>query len=272
MTPQFSSPSLVSSRPLSKGAISQVYLLLTAAMFMTLVGVALGSTVFIQIVTGPAMLLLFIVELGLIFTSGMWSRSAPLNYFLFLLFPLISGLTLAPILLVYVSVYANGLAIITNALIATTLLTASAAVLSSVVRINIWGTFGMFMMQALIGLILFSLLQLFFPSLRGTGAETVVSGIGIVLFSIFLAADFQRLTHGGIQNPFMLALSLYLDIYNLFLYVLRFMGAFFRKEQLVDSFQHKPKPQPEALLTSFTPSFKIFQLYGQAPHPQTSVK
>lgn len=211
---------------MTKSSVSQVYFLLTAALFMTLVGVALGATVLFQLVTGPAMLLLFIVELGLIFTSGMWSRSSPLNYVLFLLFPLISGLTLAPILLMYVSVYANGLAIITNALIATTLLTASAAVLSSVVRINIWGTFGMFMMQALIGLILFTLLQLFFPSLRGSGAETVVSAIGVVLFSVFLAADFQRLTRGGIDNPFMLALSLYLDIFNLFLYVLRFMGAF----------------------------------------------
>jgi FtsH-binding integral membrane protein len=225
MSPSFSSPSIVSSRPLTKSGVSQVYLLLTLALLVTLVGLALGSTVLVQFVTGPAMLLLFIVELGLIFTSGMWSRSAPLNYILFLAFPLISGLTLAPLLLVYVAVYTNGVAIITNALIATTLLTASAAVLSSIVRIDIWGTFGMFLMQALIGLIVFSLLQMFFPSLRGTGAETVVSGIGVVVFSLFLTADFQRLTRGGISNPFLLALSLYLDIFNLFVYVLRFMGA-----------------------------------------------
>lgn len=225
MSPSFSSPVSTTSVPLTRGAVTQVYLLLAGAMLTTLVGVFLGATILAPIVTGPAMLLLFIVELGLILTSGMWSRTAPLNAILFLVFPLISGLTLAPILLVYVAAYANGVAIILNALLATVLLTAAAAVLSSVVRTDIWGTFGLFMMQALIGLVVFGLLQLFFPALRGTGAEMVASGIGIVLFSAFLAADFQRLSRMGGVSPFLLALSLYLDMFNLFLSVLRFMGA-----------------------------------------------
>lgn len=226
MSPQFSTPlDRTSSAPLSRSAVSQVYLLLAGALIVTLLGVFLGSTVLLPVVTGPMMLVIFIAELALIFTSGLWSRSAPWNYVLFLAFPLLSGLTLAPILLIYASAYTNGIAIISNALIATVLLTLASAVFSSMVRTDLWGTFGLFMMQTLIGLILFGLAQMFFPSLRGPGAEMVVSVIGMVLFSVFLAADFQRLRRMGGVNPFMIALSLYLDVFNLFLYVLRFMGA-----------------------------------------------
>jgi len=225
MSSPFTPPvSRSSVSPLTRSAMSQVYVLLGGALLFTLLGVGLGSTVLLPFVTGPAMLLLFIVEIGLIFTSTLWSRVSPWNYLLFFAFPLISGLTLTPILLMYASQYVNGIGIITNALVATVLLTFASAVVSSMIRTDIWGTFGLFMMQALIGLILFGLVQLFFPSLRGPGSEMIVSSIGVVLFAVFLAADFQRLSRMGGMNPFMMAISIYLDIFNLFLYVLRFMG------------------------------------------------
>ena len=81
--------------------------------------------------------------------------------------------------------------------------------------------------MGLIGLIVIALLQLFVPSLRTGGMEIVISGIGVVLFAAFTAYDVQRVQALGRlgANPFLLALSLYLDIFNLFLYVLRFMLA-----------------------------------------------
>jgi FtsH-binding integral membrane protein len=81
------------------------------------------------------------------------------------------------------------------------------------------------MIFGLIGLIGLSLLQLFVPALRTTGMELAISGFGVVFFAIFTAYDVQRIAKLGKMgaNPFMLALSLYLDIFNLFLYVLRFM-------------------------------------------------
>jgi len=81
-------------------------------------------------------------------------------------------------------------------------------------------------MLSLIGLIFFGILQIFFPSLRSGGAEFLLSGAGIVIFSLFLTFDLKRvhrLAVGG-ASPFLLALSLYLDIFNLFLYVLRFVA------------------------------------------------
>jgi FtsH-binding integral membrane protein len=80
---------------------------------------------------------------------------------------------------------------------------------------------------ALLGLIALGLLQVFIPSMRGGSTELLISGGGVIVFALFTAYDIQRvqtLARAG-QNPFLLALSLYLDLFNLFLYVLRFMTA-----------------------------------------------
>jgi FtsH-binding integral membrane protein len=70
-----------------------------------------------------------------------------------------------------------------------------------------------------------ALLQVFVPAFRTTQMELMISGAGVVIFGLFTAYDMQRIAQMGKMgaNPFMLALSLYLDIFNLFLYILRFM-------------------------------------------------
>lgn len=202
--------------------------LLCLALALTVVGCGIGATFAMPILASGWIMMLFIAELAIIWTAPAWSRSAPLNLVLFAVFPLLSGITLTPVIAYLLVGYANGAAILLNALIATALLTASSAVLASISRSDLGSVYGGFLLQALIGLIIFAILQLFFPSLRGQTIETVLSGAGIVIFSLFLAVDFQRLARRPdlAGSPFLLALMLYLDIYNLFLYVLRFMMAF----------------------------------------------
>jgi FtsH-binding integral membrane protein len=80
---------------------------------------------------------------------------------------------------------------------------------------------------ALIGLLVLSLMQLFLPAFRTSQMELLLSGAGVVIFAGFLTYDLQRIqavSRYGV-SPFLLALSLYLDIYNLFMYVLRLMTA-----------------------------------------------
>jgi len=78
------------------------------------------------------------------------------------------------------------------------------------------------LLLGILGLLFVGLLQAFFPGLRGGTVEIVVSAAGVVLFALFTAFDLQRIAAMGRAgaNPFLLALSLYLDIFNLFLYVL----------------------------------------------------
>lgn len=226
MTPAFSPSLELTSSPIRSGVLVQTYGLLFLALVFTIFGVMAGATVALPLVASGWIFALFIAELALVWTAPTWSRSYPLNIALFVLFPLFSGLTLTPIILSVLTGYANGVTILLNALIATSLLVASSALLAATTRTDLGGVWGRFLLQSLIGLIVFAILQMFFPSLRGQGMELIVSGAGIIIFSLFLAVDIQRLhRRSDMQSPFLMAISLYLDVYNLFLYVLRIMLA-----------------------------------------------
>jgi len=218
----------VQSRPLtlSQSIESQVYGLFALAIGMTVLGVFFGLQ-YATVLMGTGLHLFFLIaELGLIFTSRLWMDKSPLNYVLFCLFPLLSGFTVTPYILYVLTGYANGGSILLNALSATGFMAAAAAVFARTTSWNL-GAMGKALFFALIGLIVVGLLQFFVPSLRTTQFELVLSGIGVIVFSLFTAYDLQRIAKLGRMgaHPMLLALSLYLDIFNLFLYLLRFMVA-----------------------------------------------
>lgn len=203
-----------------------VYSLFALAMGLTVGGVFLGM-VFAQELLASGMQLAFVVaELAIIFSSRLWMNRSPLNVMLFVLFPLLSGLTVTPYLLMILSGYENGSAILFNALVSTTFMGLAAAVFARTTSWNL-SVFGRSLLFAVIGLIGLGILQIFFPGLRTPAFELFLSGAGVAVFAFFTAFDLQRIQEQGRMgaNPFMLALSLYLDIFNLFLYVLRFMTA-----------------------------------------------
>lgn len=203
-----------------------VYSLFALAMGLTVGGVFLGM-VFAQDLLASGMQMVFVIaELAIIFSSRFWMNRSPLNVMLFVLFPLLSGLTVTPYLLLVLNGYENGSAILFNALVSTTFMALAAAVFARTTSWNL-SVFGRSLFFAVLGLIALSVLQIFFPSLRTPAFELLLSGAGVAVFAVFTAFDLQRIQEQGRMgaNPFMLALSLYLDIFNLFLYVLRFMIA-----------------------------------------------
>lgn len=215
------------SRPvvLSASTQSQVYGLFTLAMALTFLGVFMGMYLAQYLLSSGLHMGLAVAELAIIFTAGWWSRSQPLNYILFALFPLLSGITLTPYLLYILAGYANGSQILLNAVGATVFMSLSAVVLSRIAP-NL-AAFGKALFFAVIGLLAMMVLQIFVPALQTQGMELLLSGAGIVVFALFTAFDLQRIERLGAvgASPFLLALSLYLDIYNLFLFILRFMTA-----------------------------------------------
>ena len=120
----------------------------------------------------------------------------------------------------------NGASILLNALISTALMALAVAVFARTTSWNLSGM-GRFLFFALVGLLCFAVLQIFVPGLRVPQAEMIFSGIGVLIFAGFTAYDLQRIQAMGRVgvSPFLMALSLYLDIFNLFLYILRFMLA-----------------------------------------------
>lgn len=218
-------PSRSYTEPLSASTQSQAYALFALAMAITLVGVFIG-TLYVNLLLSTGLHLLFaFAELGLIITAQWWAKKYPLNYALFAIFPFLSGLSLTPYLLMVTTGYVNGVEILWNAVGATLCLSMAAVVLSRLApNLSAWANA---LFYALIGLLIVSLFQIFIPALRTQGFELLISGGGAMLFGVFLAFDIQRLQRGAAlgASPFLLALSLYLDIYNLFISVLRFMTA-----------------------------------------------
>ncbi len=202
-----------------------VYGLFALAMAVTFGGVLLGWQFAGVLVNSGLYLVFAILELALIFTSRWWVQKSPLNIVLFLLFPLFSGITITPYILMILVNFTNGAAILFNAVLATVFMSLGAAVLARIAP-NLAG-FGRVFFIGLIGILLLTVLQIFVPALRTQSAELFIAGAGILLFAGFTAFDLQRVANmqHGLVSPFLMALSLYLDIFNLFLMILRFMTA-----------------------------------------------
>jgi len=217
--------SSVQNRPIviQSSSEMQVYSLFALAMALTAIGVFFGIQAEAYLFNSGIILFLLIAELALIFTSSWWSRSRFAIIF-FGLFPLISGATLAPYLLSVTSDYVNGGLILLDAFGATACMSIAAAVFA---RTTLWNfaSLGRVLLIGLIGLVILGVVQVFVPSLQTGPFELVLSGVGVMLFAFLLVYDLQRIQQLGRygMSPFNLALGLYLDVFNLFLYVLRFM-------------------------------------------------
>jgi FtsH-binding integral membrane protein len=95
------------------------------------------------------------------------------------------------------------------------------------------GPVGSFCTMGLFGLVGFSILSIFFPSMMGTMTSQIYGLVGIVVFAGLTAYDTQMIknmapTSSGTENisksAIMGALKLYLDFINLFLFILRMSG------------------------------------------------
>lgn len=77
------------------------------------------------------------------------------------------------------------------------------------------------LMFALIGLILFGLVAIF-VAIPGANIIYCVAGLGI--FSLLTVFDFWRLQHAGAQSSVVIAASIFLDVFNIFLLLLSLFG------------------------------------------------
>ncbi len=207
--------------------MSKVYFFFGLAVAVSTAGAYLGLNYLVKyFVTSPALTYgLIIAELALILTSGWWSRTRPLNYLLFSLFALVTGLTLVPIL-AYFSLSSGGMDLLIKALTATALMFGACAIFGQTTHYNLQGLGG-FLMMSLLGMIIVGLVGMFLP--WSNTFEMIYSGIGVVIFSGYTMYDIQRLKTYPEDRYIDAALQLYLDIFNLFLYILRLLSALNRR-------------------------------------------
>ncbi len=164
------------------------------------------------------------VELGLVFYLSARVQSLAPNaaMLLFLLYSGLNGVTLSVVLLAY-----TGASIATTFVVTAGMFGALAAFGSTTKR-SLAGA-GQFFFMGLVGLILASILGLFWQS---DALQFLISVVGVIVFTGLTAWDAQRLKHMATELPegrsgayaIVGALSLYLNFVNLFLILLRFTG------------------------------------------------
>lgn len=96
------------------------------------------------------------------------------------------------------------------------------------------GPIGTFCHMGLYGIVGFSILSIFFPSMLGGQMGTIFSLVGVIVFAGLTAYDTQKIKNSNIignegtaedhKETILGALTLYLDFINLFLMLLRLMG------------------------------------------------
>jgi uncharacterized protein len=210
--------------------ISQVYLWMTTALVVTAIVAAWISSntlLVYQLVGSPLFWILLIGELVMVFGLTLLIRrmSATVATLVFFVYAALNGVTLSLIFLVY-----------TDASITSTFLVTAA----TFGAMSIYGyftkrdltVFRSFLIMGLIGFVIASIINLF---LNSTTVYWIITYIGILIFVGLTAYDTQklkRLASGGFASGEMErkasilgALTLYLDFINLFLLLLRVLGA-----------------------------------------------
>lgn len=211
--------------------VSRVMKNVYVRMFLALLVTALTAwvTPFLPGIAGLALsrggaLVLMLIEVGLVIwiTAGINKMSSTTATLLFFLFSIVNGLVLSIIFLAYSP----------ESIAKTFLITAG-----TFGAMSIYGyttskdltRFGSFLMMALFGLIICSVVNMFAHS---NGLSWIISFAGVIIFIGLTAWDTQKIKQMAMQNPgfpdsrlaTIGALSLYLDFINLFLYLLRFFG------------------------------------------------
>ena len=200
------------------------------------VGLAITAVVAYSIASSPALIQtlvtnhlvfigLFVGQIALVFyLSARVDRLAPgTAALLFVVYSALTGVTLSVLVLAY-----TGASIATTFVVTAGMFGALALYGSTTTR-SLAGV-GQFLFMGLIGLVLASLVGMFWHS---EALQFLISVVGVIVFTGLTAWDAQRLRGMALAVPegqlgsyaIVGALSLYLDFINLFVFLLRFLGS-----------------------------------------------
>jgi len=208
---------------------TMVYMWMSAGLAVTAgVALAIANTPSLRAwaMSGPVLIVSFLVEFGLVIAiSGAINRiSAAVATAMFILYSAINGFVLSVVFLMYTSASLGGTFIVTAGAF-------GAMSLYGYVTKRDLTRLGSLLFMALIGLVLASLVNLFW---HNSMLYWIVTYTGVLIFVGLTAFDTQRLRAVATQtqNDPRLAsrmavvgsLVLYLDFINLFLLLLRLMG------------------------------------------------
>ena len=200
--------------------LRNTYLLLALSMIPTVVGAFIGVKMGFSLFPGSPVLS-FMVFIGIAF-AFIWgierTKNSGVGVALLLGFTFFMGLMLAGILRAALG-FSNGGVLIATAAGGTGAIFFTLAGIATVTKKD-FSFLGKFLFIGLVILILASLANIFFavPALALT-----ISAVAVLIFSGYILYDISRIVTGGETNYISATLSVYLDIYNLFIHLLNLL-------------------------------------------------
>jgi len=211
--------------PISQNTVLRnTYWLLALSLLPSIAGAFVGMQLnffaFFQSSPIMAPLLMFGLMIGSLFVvtalrNSSWGVVALFG------FTFIAGLALTPILTVALGLR-NGGQLIGLAGGMTAVIFFTLAGIATVTKKD-FSFMGKFLFVGVILLIVASIANLFF---QVPAASVAISAIAVMIFSAYILYDVSRIVHGGETNYIMATMSLFLNIYNIFLSLLNILMAF----------------------------------------------
>jgi modulator of FtsH protease len=196
----------------SQKVLRNTYLLLALTMVPTVAGAWIGMQTAGVIIGSPILSMIVVLAgvIGLQFAIAK-NRNSGLGVALLLLMTGILGWWLGPILNVALSM-SNGVQLVSYAAVGTGVIFVAMGAIAQSLKRDI-GFMGKFLFVGMIALLLaiFANMWLQIPALALT-----ISTLVIVLFSMFLVYDLQRIIRGGETNYIMATTGVYMSLFNIF--------------------------------------------------------
>jgi modulator of FtsH protease len=207
--------------------LRNTYALLGVSLFPTVIGALIGMSMNFGFAQASPIMFMLVTLAGIF---GMFflirkNRNNSMGVVFLLGLTFLLGIMLGPILQVAFSM-SNGGQIVSLAAGGTGVIFFTLAGIATTSKRD-FSSMGKFLMIGLILLVLAMLANMFFqiPAL-----SLAISSIAVLIFSGFILYDVNRIVRGGETNYVMATLSLYLNIYNLFVHLLHLLMALMGRE------------------------------------------
>ena len=203
--------------------LRNTYMLLALSMIPTVLGALVGVQMSFSFMAGSPFIS-FILFLGIAW-GFMWgiekNKDSGLGIALLLGFTFFMGLMLSRILQVALG-FSNGTSMIAMAAAGTGAIFFTMATVATVSKRD-FSNMGKFLLIGMIVILLASVANIFFqiPALSLT-----ISAAAVMIFSAFILYDISRIVQGGETNYVSATLSVYLNLYNVFVSLLNLIMAF----------------------------------------------
>ena len=206
----------------SRKVLRNTYLLLALTMVPTVIGAAIGIQIAPVLMASPILTVVLMLAgvIGLQFAIARY-RNSGVGVALLLLMTGLLGVFIGPLLNVALSMR-NGVQLVGYAAVGTGVIFLAMGVVAQSIKRDL-SFMGKFLFIGMIALLVAMLANMF---LQIPALALTISTLVIVVFSLFLVYDLQRIIRGGETNYVMATTGVYLSLLNIFTSLLHLLMAF----------------------------------------------